>query len=123
EGELRLDPSNKVGVISIREIAIIDKKSDEEIWKADIDNQFRGCKVLQNDKYFLHQNYLIILAATDDPQILLNLPVINRPAKMRVTLRYADNIAGEDQAVQLNQNGMMKGIKKIFQHAKAVISN
>lgn len=123
EGLLRLDPSNRAGIISIGEITIIDKTSDKEIWKADYKNKFKGCKVLQNDKYFLHQNYLIILAATDDPQILLNLPVIDRPAKMRVTLRHVDNILGEDQAAQLNQNGMIKGIKKIFQHAKAVISN
>ncbi len=123
EGLLRLDPSNRAGIISIGEIIIIDKTSDKEIWKADYKNKFKGCKVLQNDKYFLHQNYLIILAATDDPQILLNLPVIDRPIKMRVTLCHVDNILGEDQAAQLNQNGMIKGIKKIFQYAKAVISN
>jgi len=123
EGLLRLDPSNRAGIISIGEIAIIDKTSDKEIWKADYKNKFKGCKVLQNDKYFLHQNYLIILSATDDPQILLNLPVIDRPAKMRVTLRHVDNILGEDQEAQLNQNGMIKGIKNIFQHAKAVFSN
>jgi len=99
EENLRLDPSDNAGVISIKEIVIIDKKTEKEMWRTDSDNQFKGCKILQNDKYFLHQNYLIILAATDDPQILLNLPVFNRPAKMIVTIRYIDNIEGEDQAV------------------------
>ena len=97
EGNLRLDPSNNAGVISIKEIVIIDKKTDKEIWKADFSNEFKECEVLGNDRYVLNNKYLVIWAATDDPQILINSPVIDQPARMKVTLSYGVNIVGEDQ--------------------------
>jgi glycosyltransferase involved in cell wall biosynthesis len=123
EGNLRLDPSNKAGTILIKEIVIMDKITGAEIWKADSKNQFRGCKILGNDRYVLHQNFLVIWAATDDPQILVNSPVTDRPAKMKATLYYGEIVVGENQATKLNQFGLMKKISKIYRYAKAVISN
>jgi len=96
KGNLRLDPSNQSGTISIKEISIIDKKNNMEIWISDFSNNFTGCKVLGDDEYFVHQNYLIIQAATNDPQILLDSPAINHPAKMKITFHYVDNSIGKN---------------------------
>ena len=122
-GNLRLDPSNKSGTISIKNISIIDNKSHSEIWRSDFSNNFVGCKVLGNDVNFSQNNCLMIQATTDDPQILLKLPIIDRSAKMKISLRHVDNIIGKNQMGHLNGPEIAGKLGKIFRYVKAAISN
>ena len=76
----------------MKQITLLDE-SGKEIWRADNTNHFRGCSVGERDTWSIINECLVIEAGTDDPQMLLDCPVTDRPVKIGVTL-YADALTG-----------------------------
>lgn len=90
ESPLRLDPSDRPGVIRIREIVLSDEKGGQ-LWRADGTNAFKGCRVAAGAIGTRREDCLVIEARNEDPQILIVCPVTDRPLEMHVTL-----LSGED---------------------------
>jgi len=90
ESPLRLDPSDRRGVIRIREIALSDEKGGQ-LWRADGTNAFKGCRVADGAIGTLREDCLVIEARNEDPQILIACPVTDRPLEMHVTLLYGED--------------------------------
>lgn len=90
ERPLRLDPADAPGMIRIKEIILLDE-AGKEIWRADGANGFHGCNDGGKDVWSFGKDCLVIKAATDDPQMLLDCPVTDRPVKMSVTLYAGDD--------------------------------
>jgi glycosyltransferase involved in cell wall biosynthesis len=90
ERPLRLDPADAPGTIRIKEIVLLDE-AGTEIWRADGANRFQGCNAGGKDAWSFRNDCLVIEAETDDPQMLLDCPPMDRPAKMSVTLYAGDD--------------------------------
>jgi hypothetical protein len=86
---LRLDPADKPGFILIREIAVQDERGNL-IWRANGGNAFQGCRIVGEETRTMRDACLVLLARTDDPQMLIDCPVTDRPVEMRVVLYAAD---------------------------------
>lgn len=82
---LRLDPTEAPGTIRIREI-VLKAEDGTEIWRADGSNFFRGCSPGGKDVWSRSNSGLVIESQGDDPQMLLDCPVTDRPAELHVTL-------------------------------------
>jgi len=87
---LRLDPSDKPDVIRIREITLLDEGGGE-IWRADGGNAFQGCRIVREETVTIRDACLVLLARTDDPQMLIDCPITERPVEMRVTVFAGDD--------------------------------
>ena len=87
---LRLDPANTPGVVRIREILLLDE-AGTEIWRADGGNAFQGCQIVGEEARTIRDASLVLLARTDDPQMLIDCPATDRPVEMRVILFASDN--------------------------------
>jgi len=90
ENPFRLDPSDRPGVIRIREITLYDEKGGQ-FWRADGTNAFNGCRINGEATATFGNGCLIIRAKTEDPQILIDCPVTDRPLEMHVTLLYGED--------------------------------
>ena len=86
---LRLDPADGASVTRIREIAL-HHEGGGEIWRADGGNEFQGCRVVGEATGAVRDGCLVVTAPAADPQILINCPVTDRPAEMRVVLFSSD---------------------------------
>ena len=86
---LRLDPADVSGVVRIREILLFDE-AGTEIWRADGGNAFQGCRIVGEDTGTIRDASLVLLARTDDPQMLIDCPATDRPVEMRVILFASD---------------------------------
>ncbi len=91
ERPLRLDPADMPGLVWIKEIILLDKAGNE-IWRADGANCFHGCSDGGKDVWSFRKGCLVIKAATDDPQMLLDYQTMDRPAQMRLTLYTGDDV-------------------------------
>lgn len=85
---LRLDPADAPGNIRIKEIVLLDE-AGFEIWRTDGSNHFQGCKTNGREAMSIQDSSLVIDARTNDPQMLIDCPVTDRPVTMSVTLYYA----------------------------------
>ena len=80
DGSIRIDPVNKMGLIQIGEIRIIDRKSGADIWSAStvgalMSLRLQHCYALPGDRDFL------LLCWADDPQIYL--PALTLPSSWK----------------------------------------
>lgn len=91
---LRFDPVDQPGLVRMKQIILLDE-SGKEIWRADSTNHFRGCSVGERDAWSIINECLVIKAGTDDPQMLLDCPVTDRPMKMAVTLYAGDEVKAD----------------------------
>ena len=91
---LRLDPVDKPGSVRMKQIILLDE-SGKEIWRADNANRFQGCSVGEKDVWSIKNECFVIEAQTDDPQILIDCPLTDRPVKMSVTLYAGDDLKKE----------------------------
>lgn len=85
ENPLRLDPADTPGITRIREIILIDQ-GGHEVWRADNTTRFRGCSPGNGAILSTQGSCLAVLAANDDPQILLDCPATDGPLEMRVVI-------------------------------------
>ena len=90
ERHLRLDPTDKPGLILIREIAVQDERGNL-IWRANGGNAFQGCRIVGEETNTIRDSCLVLLARADDPQMLIDCPVTDRPVEMQVILFTSDN--------------------------------
>ena len=70
-GEYRFDPSNRPGVVLIRELALISCRTGKTLWQANASNDFSGCTMVGVDKHFIEGDCLVLQCNTNDPQIVL----------------------------------------------------
>jgi len=85
ETPLRMDPADTPGVIRIKEIVLTDE-TEKEIWRTDGSNGFRGCGSGDEGKIIIENSCLVVHAATNDPQLLLDCPMTDQPVNMRVVI-------------------------------------
>jgi glycosyltransferase involved in cell wall biosynthesis len=90
ESPLRIDPSDTPSTIRIREIVLFGETGDE-ILRADGSNRFEGCHIGGNDACSIRNDVLLIEAKTDDPQVLFDCPVTDRPVILCLTLCASAN--------------------------------
>ena len=102
---LRLDPSDKPGVFLIREIAVQDERGSV-VWRADSGNAFQGCRIVGEETVTIRDACLVLLARTDDPQMLIDCPVTDRPVEMKVVLYAADGDTFPLPAPGVEKQGM-----------------
>ena len=86
ERPFRLDPADTPGTVRIREIALIGEEGNE-LWRADGGNGFAGCVGGGGEAVSIEDSCLVVHAATNDPQILLECPSTDKPLEMRVVIR------------------------------------
>lgn len=82
---LRMDPADAAGVVRIREIYLLDE-AGTEIWRDDSSTSFRGCRIEGTGSRHIDDGCLVIHFGNNDPQILIDCPVMNQPVQIHVAL-------------------------------------
>ena len=67
-------------------------KAGNEIWRIDGSSHFQGCHPGGGEILSIKDSVLEINAKTDDPQLLLDGPFTDRPAKINITLYAGDDL-------------------------------
>lgn len=91
DSELRMDPSECSGTVILQQVLLTDQH-DKEIWRSDASNRFRGIRFIGKGEVFLRSDYYVLNAADNDPQLLLDCPVVEKPVLMTVVLYAGEGV-------------------------------
>jgi glycosyltransferase involved in cell wall biosynthesis/predicted O-methyltransferase YrrM len=88
--QLRIDPSDKAGIVRIRSIKIISLNRNTVWWEGDADNGFGHPQMMDCSSHREGRD-LVIQAQHNDPKIILNLPKpIDQAVIVEATLFFAE---------------------------------
>jgi len=88
QGLLRIDPSDRPGTIYIKDLDVQANRTGKTIFRADGANRFAGFIMPENVDYEYDTRWFTLHAETDDPQILLRIPVVEGPMEVRANLYF-----------------------------------
>ena len=116
-GEYRFDPTNRPGVVLIRELAVLSCRTGKKLWLADASNGFEGCTIVGVDSNFIKDDCLVLLCKTNDPQIVLpSIGETDSAVTLTVTLHYTAEVESDVSTLSYQvpeKNYLKKYLSKI----------
>ncbi|BDD89130.1 hypothetical protein DPPLL_34950 [Desulfofustis limnaeus] len=102
EGVFRFDPCNAPGIVVVKEISLIDKKTERCLYRFNDAKGFSRCSIEGASETRIQDGFLILVVTGNDPQIHLPQVASSRASKLSVVL-YCDDRA------ELSDIGMILG--------------
>jgi len=104
-GRLRIDPSNRPGIVIIKEISLRDKKFGRVLFRASAKSDFKDCVFSDQVSHETEGEFLVLNCPDEDPQILVSRPPGEGSFILDISIYFSPDEACDKRSIMDSYQG------------------